>query len=54
MFIRFYLVHIGHFLNTIVFFGSLWHPFWLSAIGSRLARLMLAPALTALPLLSNI
>ena len=44
MFILFYLVYVGHFLNTIVFFGSFWRPLWLSALGSRLVRLMIAPA----------
>jgi len=26
IFIHFYLVYVGHFLNTIVLFGRLWRP----------------------------
>jgi len=36
-----FLVYVRHFLNhTIVF----WRPLWPSALGSRLVRLMVAPA----------
>jgi len=42
MFIHFYVVYVGHFMNTFVFFGL----FWLSAQGSRLVRLLVAPALS--------
>jgi len=45
MFIQFYLVYVRHFLNTILFFGPFWRLLWLSALGSRLARLMVTPAL---------
>jgi len=45
MFIHFYVVHVGHFLNTNVLFGPFWRPLCLSALGSRLVRLMVAPTL---------
>ena len=45
MFIHFYLLYVAHFLNTILFFGPIWRPLWFSALGSRLIRLMVAPAL---------
>jgi len=45
MFIHFYLVYVRHFLNTILFFGPFWRPLWLSALGSHLVCLMIAPAL---------
>jgi len=45
MFIQFYLMYVRHFPNTIVFFGPFWRPLWLSALGSRLLRLMVTPAL---------
>jgi len=51
--IHFDLVYVGHFLNTIVFFGPFCRPLWLSAVDSRLARLMVAPALAVfVPVLS--
>jgi len=43
-----YLVYIGYFLNTMVFFGPFWRPLWLSALGSRIVRLMVALAGPAL------
>jgi len=48
VFIHVFLVYVGHFLNTIVFFGPFWRLLWLSAIGSHLVRLMVAPALSVL------
>jgi len=44
MFIQFYLVYVGHFLNTTAFFGPFWRPLWLSTLDSRLVRPMVAPA----------
>jgi len=48
MLIHFYLVlcsYVRHFLkHNIVFFGPFWRPLWLSALGSRLVRLMVATA----------
>jgi len=47
MFIHFYSVYVGHFLNTSVVFGPFWRPLWFSALDSRLVCLMVAPALIA-------
>jgi len=47
MFIHFHLVYVRPFLNTILFFGPFWLPLWLIALGSRLLRLIVAPALGA-------
>jgi len=43
-----FLVYLRHFLNhVIIFFGPFRRPLWPSALGSRLVRLMVAPALQA-------